>query len=654
MNGSLRGMDRYRSRTCVSVAWLALLSCTFVHAEQRPPAASSDAAVKPFPSNDTAWYDQRAVLKRFPPKYDGVVRTSRYITMRDGCRIAVDVFLPDGLEPGKRLPTMLHQTRYWRYVAFNGPLAKLAKSGRIHEIRDFFVVRGYAWVATDVRGSGASFGYRPCEYSPDEIRDGKDIVDWIVAQPWSDGTVGATGVSYDGGTAELLASNRHPAVKAIAPLFSMFDPYLEVVYPGGVHLSWFTEVWGRLGQQLDRNIMPDLVKERFGPLATLAAKGVSPVDADRDGSILAQAVRSHAYNWDLHETVKKITFRDDRLPYTWSLGFASMSPYVKAGALDEAGVAVYSYSGWYDAAFAHSAIKRYITLRGKANRLTLGPWNHGGKIDCTPPGARRSRFDRRVELFRFFEHHLRGTETGIADEPPIHYFTMVANAWHATDTWPPKAQQRMFYLAADGLLNDREKPKQAGDACDAYTVDRTHGTGDDSRWDCLVLSGRVVYPDRAEQDGKLLCYTTPPLEADFEVTGHPVVTLHVTHPHEDGHVFAYLEDVAPDGTVSLLTEGMLRAVHRKLSDAKPPYPHCVPYRTFRRADALPLVPGEPAELTFDLLPVSYLFKKGHRIRLAVGGADVDHFAAPPGPPPTIKVHRSASRPSRIVLPVVRR
>ncbi len=644
---------RYVRASLIAVALVVAAGDT-VRAADGPTTTATDASVEPFPSNDTAWYDQSAVLKRFPPKYDGVERTSRYVTMRDGCRIAIDVFLPKGLEAGQRLPAMLHQTRYWRYIAYTGPIAKLAKSGRIHEIRDFVVVRGYAWVAADVRGSGASFGYRPCEYAPDEIRDGKDLVDWIVDQPWSDGSVGATGVSYDGGTAELLASNKHPAVKAIAPLFSMFDPYLEVVHPGGVHLSWFTEVWGSLGSQLDRNILPDLIKQRYSPLVTLVAKGVSPVDADRDGSILAQAVRSHAYNWDLHGTAQKITFRDDPLPYTWSLGFASMSPYVKAGALDQAGVAVYSYSGWYDAAFAHAAIKRHRTLRGHANRLTLGPWNHGGKIDCTPPGSRRSRFDRRVELFRFFDHHLRGTKTGIADEPPIHYFTMVANTWHATDTWPPKAERRAYYLAGDGVLSTGAEPTQADDAFDEYTVDRSHGTAERSRWNSLVLSGPVVYPDRAEQDAKLLCYTTAPLEADLEVTGHPVITLHVTHPHEDGHVFAYLEDVAPDGVVSLLSEGMLRAVHRKLSDAEPPYPHCVPYRSFRRADAEPLVPGGPAELTFDLLPISYLFRSGHRIRLAVGGADADHFANPPGPSPTIRVHRSAARPSHLVLPVVRR
>ncbi|MBN1343923.1 MAG: CocE/NonD family hydrolase [Phycisphaerae bacterium] len=601
---------------------------------------------------DKAWYDQRGVAKAFGPRYEGEVRSSQYITMRDGCKIAVMVFLPEGLAAGEKIPTLLHQTRYWRSVAYKPPLDRVRESERLPGLRKVLVPRGYAWVAADVRGSGASFGYRPCEYSPDEIRDGFDIVDWIIRQPWSDGQVCAAGVSYDGGTAELLASNKHPAVKAIAPLFSMFDPYQEVLYPGGIHLSWFTQVWGGLGKALDRNRLPDLVVERYGPMIKLLCEGVRPVEADADGALLAAAVKSHAYNWDLHETALRLMYRDDQIPYDWTLGLESMSPYVYTKAIDACGVAVYGVSSWYDAAFAHSAIKRHRTLTGKKNRLLLGPWNHGGEVNCSPFGGGRAQFNLYIEVFRFFEHHLRGAKTGIEGEKPIHYYTMGQEAWKAADEWPPRSEARTFWFGAEGVLGT-SKPT-APDAADERELDYTHGTGGKSRWNCLVMGGAVIYPDRPAQDKKLQCYTTGPLEKDVEVTGHPVVTLWVSSPRKDGNFFAYLEDVDAEGNVHLITEGMLRALHRTLSKEAPPYRQTVPYRTFRRADAALLTPGQAAELTFDLFPVSHLFKAGHRIRVAVGGADVDHFANPPGPPPAIKVHRATERPSRIVLPIVSR
>jgi len=131
--------------------------------------------------------------------------------MRDGVRLAIDVYLPSDLAAGTRLPTILEQTRYRRSLEPRPELRDSLDqpSGKITA----FVSRGYAYVIVDVRGSGASFGSRPVELGPTEVRDGRDVVDWIIRQPWSTGSVGATGVSYVGSTAELLLVNRHPAVR---------------------------------------------------------------------------------------------------------------------------------------------------------------------------------------------------------------------------------------------------------------------------------------------------------------------------------------------------------------------------------------------------------------------------------------------------------
>jgi putative CocE/NonD family hydrolase len=170
----------------------------------------------------------------------------------------------------------------------------------------------------------------------------------------------------------------------------------------------------------------------------------------------------------------------------------------------------------------------------------------------------------------------------------------------------------------------------------------------------VAIGEAVRYPDRSAQDAKLLTYTSAVLDNPLEVTGHPVVTLFVSSTASDGAFFVYLEDVDARGRVAHVTEGQLRALHRRLSNASPPYRQVVPYRTFTRRDASPLVAGEIAELVVDLLPTSFLFRAGHRIRIAVAGADSSHFAVLPGAPPTVRVHRSRLHASRIDLPVISR
>ena len=145
---------------------------------------------------------------------------SPYPTMRDGVRIAVDVYLPQqggAGAPAAKLPTVLILTPYYRRFALKAGAAS-ENSPNAAKYRDFFVPRGYALVVVDVRGTGASFGTRDSFRSPAEREDYREIADWVVAQPWSDGVIGSTGISYLGAAALFLASTGHPAVKAIAPL----------------------------------------------------------------------------------------------------------------------------------------------------------------------------------------------------------------------------------------------------------------------------------------------------------------------------------------------------------------------------------------------------------------------------------------------------
>ena len=134
---------------------------------------------------------------------------SHYVAMADGVRLAVDVHLPPEKAPGAKFPAILELTRYWR-SAIDPKSGKLVQA--LNAIDRGFLKRGYAIVKVDVRGSGASFGFRLEEYGPAEIRDGYAIVDWVAKQSWCDGNVGAYGISYSGTTAEFLAASRHPAL----------------------------------------------------------------------------------------------------------------------------------------------------------------------------------------------------------------------------------------------------------------------------------------------------------------------------------------------------------------------------------------------------------------------------------------------------------
>lgn len=577
------------------------------------------------------------------------VKFSQYVTMRDGVQIAIDVYLPRSLSQGESIPTILHQTRYWRSWAFRWPMSWVNGSkprGSLAPYVKRFLSHHYAWVSVDVRGSGASFGSRRFSHTPEEIQDGAEIVDWIIQQPWSNGTVGALGVSYDGSSAEFLLVNQHPAVKAAAPMFSSFDAFREIAFPGGMHLTWFTQNWSQLNQNLDGNRLPP------GKwLASLFVKGVTPVDQDPEGLSLAQATQEHAKNWNPHIEALGITFRDDLSPSKEAKTIDVLSPHSYVQAIKDSQAAIYSYSGWFDGTYPHAAIRRYLTLQQAKHRLILGPWDHGGSRHISPFHAKPETFDHIGELLKFFDYHLKDLETGIQDELPIHYFTMGEERWKATDTWPPPATMTSYFFEKDGLLT-RQRPQDL-QGHDSIMVNYTAGTGEHTRWNTLIATPIITpYPNRREEDQKLLTYTTPPLEEDIEVTGHPLVTLSVSSTAEDGSFFVYLEDINEWGEIAYVTEGLLRAIHRRSSARQAPYRDVVPYQSFIKNDASPLIPGSVETLVIDLIPTSYLFKKGHRIRVALAGADKDHFVLTPESPPTVSYYRNKTSASKIDLPIV--
>ena len=595
------------------------------------------------------WWNTQEQPAVAAPRFEKVSLSSFYLPMRDGVNIALDLYLPEGLQEGEKLPTILIQTRYVRRQEYRWPFSAFLH-GRFDKTIENFVTRGYAWVFVDARGSGASYGTRPHPYSDDEVKDGGEIVDWIVAQPWSNGKVGAIGNSYTGGSALFLATLQHPAVTAVMPRYAMFDIYSETVFPGGVHLEWLSKTWATLADALDSNEM----ERYFGAAINMVTKGTHPVDGDEKRVRLAEALEDHKKNGNIHHLIGGITFRDDESAVMPGRRVDDISPAKHLDRLNDPDTSYYFYTGWYDASFLLSEIHLFLNVPQSQRKLTIGPWDHGGYHNISPFAPKqKSIFDHDAESLRFFDFHLQERVTGIYDELPVHYYTMGEEKWHGSETWPPLGfETARYYLEKDGKLSV-EAPEADAPQFDAYTVDFTAGTGGSSRWNSLVNVRHkpIQYPKRKKRDRKLQVYTSVPLEAPTEVTGHPIVELHVSSTATDGNFFVYLEDVGPKGEVHYVTEGLLRAVHRKLSENPPPYTMAVPYRSFERADAMPLVPNEISVLEFDLYPTSYLFKAGHRIRIALAGADKDHFEAVPDEPPDLHFYRDAAHSSHIRLPV---
>ncbi len=414
------------------------------------------------------------------------------------------------------------------------------------------------------------------------------------------------------------------------------------------------DAWNRADQALDADDTGTLL-QMMGALKfhLKGVPGVKPVGKGLKGKKdLKAAVAAHRSNGDVYKAGQTIEFRDD---YSRQFGarIEEISPYFHARAIEASGAAVYSYTGWYDGSYTAPSVYRYMNLSNR-RKLIIGPWPHGGRENISPwRDSAKNSFDHNAELLRFFDYHLKGIDNGIMDEPPVWYYTMGEEKWHSAPSWPPASTPVDFYFG-EGFSLVRAAPGAGGR--DAYHVDYTAGTGNASRHNSLLNleEAPIGYPDRAAADRKLLVYQSAPLDADLEVTGHPVVRLFVSSTADDGEFFVYLEDVGPDGTVSYITEGLLRAACRKVSDDQRLYqtPPNVPWHSFERADAEPLVPGEVALITFGLQPTSVLFRRDHRIRVAIAGADKDHYAVPPGPEPQITVYRGAQYPSAIELPVV--
>jgi predicted acyl esterase len=334
-----------------------------------------------------------------------------------------------------------------------------------------------------------------------------------------------------------------------------------------------------------------------------------PVDADADGKMLAEAAAGQAEN---EYSTGLMPFRDSLSPTLGVKWLIQSSPSTYLDQLKASGIGFYAAANWDEGGTKFGAPFTFKNLQPNS-KLIIGPATH---CDWTTV-KNLTGFDLIIEERRFFDYWLKGVENGVMDEPPVYYYTYNApegEEWTAAKTWPPASQATAYFLRNGGTLGT-SKPDAAG-------ADRIK-VGDDAR----------------------LVYETEALGDDLTITGHPVVHLWVSATATDVDVYANLEDIAPDGTVtSYHMDGRLRASHR--NEHEPPYDNLgLPWRTHLEKDTVSLSPGEPAELVFDLFPISYRFKPGNRIRLTLT------FGDPLKAAPDVSIHRGDDHPSYVTLPV---
>ena len=518
------------------------------------------------------------------PASYGMELGTEWITLPDGVRLSADLYRPTGGKAGERFPVLLEYLPYRKHEARR----------RNWPLYSYFVQRGYVVAAVDIRGTGNSEGrIVPYEYSDIEHADGDVVIDWLSKQPWSNGNVGMFGISWGGFNAIQMAARDVPALKAIIAIDATEDLYQDDVHymDGIMHLdAWEMEM------DLD-NARPGAPDFRF--------------DDDNFRN------RFDVEPWTLSHKRQQ---RDG--PY-WDR--ASLR-----GRYDEIRIPTFHIGGWYDG-YRDSVARMLENVKRVPVKGMVGAWHHTWPHQPYPgPGI-----EWRHEAIRWFDQFLKGENTGILDEPRFSVFVRdwhppgpsLDNApgkWRFEDGWPvARIRNRVLYPQPNHTLT-ATAPAPTTHQLRYLPSVGFEGGGPVMWW------GDVAHDQRGT-DAFSLVYDSAPLDQELEILGFPRATLTVAANATRANWIARLSDVAPDGTVTQITGAAMNGTHR-ISAREP------------RA----LVPGEPFELDIEMHFTSWVFPKGHRIRLAINNAQWPML----WPTPQLMTTQLRLGASKLSLPVV--
>ncbi len=618
------------------------------------------AAVLALPSTS------RAELSR--GLHDVTVDRDVMIAMRDGVRLATDVYRPVGLD--RPVPVILERTPYGKSQA------SLRHAST--EIARAYASHGYAVVYQDCRGRGKSEGAY-VKYLSDGA-DGFDCCSWIVKQPWSNGRIGTMGLSYAAHTQAALASAGAPGVVAMF----MDSGGFSNAYQGGIRQGGAYELkqatWA-FNQALEA---PE-VRADAAKLAALKAVDIKAWFArmpwSRGNSPLSAVPEYEDYVFDQWEHGTFDAYW--RQPGIYAKGYYDRFP----------DAATMMLSSWYDP-YPRTVMENYEGLmahrRGPA-RLVLGPWTHGnreetfaGDVDFGPDAAFSRGIGEDYVAFklRWFDRYLKGVSNGVDKEAEIRLFVMGGGSgrrnaqgrldhggrWRDEAAWPlERTKNTPFYLRSDGGLAP-SRPRDGAPRTYRYdprtpvpTIGGTVTSGQpvmvggafDQKEAPEFFGSRPPYRSLAERPD-VLVFQTEPLARDVEVTGVIEATLWIASDCPDTDFTIKLIDVYPpsedypQGFAMNLTDGILRCRYRDAWD-RPQL----------------MQAGTVYQVRVEAFATSNLFKAGHRIRLDISSSNFPHFDANPntGDPEgqskttrvaTNTVYMDGGRPSHVVLPIVQR
>lgn len=596
--------------------------------------------------------------------FSGLKRSSVYVEMSDGAKIATDYYLPQGYigsgKAPKSFPVIFHFTPYRRAIIDpdTGEVRATVREVTMPDYHEY----GYAIVLADTRGYGASTG-GGMSLDRRYQRDAGEMVEWIAAQEWCDGNVGMLGGSHNGWTQLAAAAQKPRALKAIVPAVVPLEGVTGQFFPGGIFMHSFVN-----GEGVSREISTiwgERLKLVVAPVKNQDAyEGEKAVASVRDG---VEDDLMPVFNWE------EKPFLDTRAP-SGENGkdlCANLIPRIA-----QTNIAIYNFGAWFDG-FARATTEIYCTLApSNPSRIAMFPGFHAVNTGFVYEALGVEIPDLVVERRRFFDRYLKGIENGIDKEPPVLIYNINGDGWRQEKEWPlAREKPRTLYLSPEhSLLN--EKPTTT--RLDRYEVDlaqdRRYGSNKSGRWTGLGGVSPAELPDMTLQDQTSLCYTSDPLPEDTEVTGHPIAHLFVSSTVEDSDFFVFLEDVGPDGKPLLVTEGQLRAswagLHdcNEMTDGDIEIRPRLPWHGFEERYWQPdiLAGGKIVELVIDLQPVSWLFRAGHRFRLAITGANWPEFRLHPRLSPSndpfaedntiaeLSVYRGGEFASFVKLPIIPR
>ena len=484
---------------------------------------------------------------------------NEWITLKDGTRLAARIWMPEGTEQ-KPVPAVLE---YLPYRKRDGTCA------RDESTYPAFAAAGIAGVRVDIRGSGESEGVIDGEYTPRELSDGCEIIEWIAAQPWSNGKVGMMGISWGGFNCLQVAALKPPALKAVISIASTVDRYNDDIhYKNGCHLSAQLSWAATMLAYQSRSPDPELVGERWREM-WLERLENEPFFLEE---------------WLEHQR------RDD----FWRHGSISED-------FDGFPIPALVIAGWADG-YRNTPIKAVEGLGGKAKAL-IGPWVHKYPHFAWP----KPRADFLGEAIRWWNRWLRDEKNDAEQLPQMRAYILDGprpavrrnedpGRWIAKDVWSTPEMRTFAVSSEGGLAAGSPSRRGIGDVYLRSPLDTGTAAGE---YFTLKPDAEMPGDQRIDDAGSLTFDTRPLLEAE-DYLGQPVLDLELSCSAETANLVARIVDVHPDGTATRVAFGVLNLAHRN-GNARP----------------VPLEKNRKTRVTLVLDACGYRFRAGHRIRLSL-------------------------------------